>query len=150
MGGTNTLANGSGNGAGINASTPSFVYHDPVAATTVVGGGPATQMNPINPASSQAVDLWFKVGYNYQTNHCFIYYTIDGSNPEGAYGVGKGATRVAPAAWVNHDSATGPLIGSKAPSPAAITSVGCKCATRPRCIRTTSGPFPMPTTSFTA
>ena len=109
VGGTNTLANGSGNGAGINASTPSFVYHDPVAATTVVGGGPATQMNPTNPASSQAVDLWFKVGYNYQTNHCFIYYTTDGSNPEGAYGVGKGATRVAPAAWVNHDSGDGTI-----------------------------------------
>src|SRR5436190_5868417 len=83
VGGTNTLVTGSGNGAGINASTPSFVYHDPVATTTVVGGGPATQMNPTNPAPSQAVDLWFKVGYNYQTNHCFIYYTTDGSNPEG-------------------------------------------------------------------
>src|SRR5436190_11147634 len=35
VGGTNTLVNGSGNGAGIGVSTASFVYHDSVASTTV-------------------------------------------------------------------------------------------------------------------
>ena len=105
VGGTNQIVNGSGNGASINTLTPSFVYHDPAATNTVAGGGTATQMNPANPSPSQAVDLWIKVGYHYQTNHGFIYYTTDGSNPEGAYGVGKGTTRVGPAVWVNHDSA---------------------------------------------
>src|SRR5437660_2956258 len=62
-------------------------------------------MNPTNPAPSQPVELWFKAGYNYQPNHCFIYYTTDGSNPEGTYGVGKGTTRVVNAGWVAHDSA---------------------------------------------
>ena len=36
----------------------------------------------------------------------YIYYTTDGSNPEGAFGVGKGTTQVVPAFWVNHDSVT--------------------------------------------
>lgn len=103
-GSTNQVINGSGNGTNISTSTASWVYHDPVATTTV-SGGPATQMNPTNPAPAQAVDLWVKVGYNFQTNHCYIYYTTDGSNPEGAFGVGKGSTRVVAAAWMNHDNA---------------------------------------------
>jgi hypothetical protein len=104
-GGSLTSVNGSGNGTNVLTSTPNFVFHDPASGTTVLGGaGPATQMNPTNPAVSQAVDLWVKVGYNYATNHCYLYYTTDGSNPEGAYGVGKGSTRVVAASWVNHDA----------------------------------------------
>jgi hypothetical protein len=61
-------------------------------------------MNPLNPTSSQSVDLWVKVGYQFQINTCFIYYTTDGSNPEGAFGVGKGTTQVVQGGWVNHDS----------------------------------------------
>jgi hypothetical protein len=119
VGGTNALVNGAGNGAGINASTPNFVYHDPIATNTAAGNGTRTQMNPTNPAPSQAVDLWFKVGYNYQTNHCFVYYTTDGSNPEGAYGVGKGTTRVVTAAWVAHDSADNTIDWFKGTIPAS-------------------------------
>ena len=40
------------------------------------------------------MDFWVKVGYQFQINTCFIYYTTDGSNPEGAFGVGKGTTQV--------------------------------------------------------
>jgi hypothetical protein len=124
VGGTNALVNGNGNGAGIGASTPSFVYHDPVATTTVVGGGPGTQMNPTNPASGQAVDLWFKAGYNYATNHCFVYYTTDGSNPEGAYGVGKGTTRIATGSWINHDAADSSIDWFKATIPGSNNTMG--------------------------
>lgn len=46
-----------------------------------------------------------KVGYQFQINSCFIYYTTDGSNPEGAFGMGKGATQVVRGNFVNHDSA---------------------------------------------
>ena len=103
-GGTTAAINGNGNGANIATSTAAWVYHDPAAAPTVLGGGPATQMNPTNPAPGQAVDIWVKVAYNFQTNHCCIYYTTDGTNPEGAFGTGQGTTRVLPAAWVNHDN----------------------------------------------
>jgi hypothetical protein len=61
-------------------------------------------MNPTNPSPAQAVDIWVKVGYNAQTNHGFIYYTTDGTNPEGAFGVGKGSTMVVAANWADHDN----------------------------------------------
>jgi hypothetical protein len=93
-GGTNTSVNGSGNGVNTLTSTATWVYHDPAATPTVLGGGPTTQMNPTNPAPSQAVDIWVKAGYNFQTNHCYLYYTTDGSNPEGAFGAEEGTTRV--------------------------------------------------------
>ena len=117
-GGTNTSVNGSGNGANINTATATWSYHDPAAAATV-SGGPATQMNPTNPAPSQSVDIWVKVGYNFSTNLCYIYYTIDGSNPEGAFGVGEGATKVATAAWVGHDSSDSTIDWFKGTIPGA-------------------------------
>ena len=75
-----------------------------VLTNTNVPVAPATQMVPTNPAPSQSVDIWVKVGYQFQINTCYIYYTTDGSNPEGAFGVGKGTTQVVQAQWVNHDS----------------------------------------------
>jgi len=105
VGGAISTVNGSGNGANILTSAAAWVYHEPAAPATVAGGGPATQMNPTNPAPTQAVDIWVKVGYGFQTNHCFIYFTTDGSNPEGAFGVSKGSTRVVAANWMNHDGA---------------------------------------------
>ena len=65
---------------------------------------PLTQMVPTNPAPGQAVDIWVKVGYKFQIDTCYIYYTTDQSNPEGAFGVGKGTTQVVQAHWVNGDS----------------------------------------------
>jgi hypothetical protein len=102
-GGGETSINGSGNGTNIDTSAAFWIYHDPAEPATV-SGGPATQMNPTNPAPGQAVDIWVKVGYNFSTNQCYIYYTTDGTNPEGAFGVGEGTTRVVAAAWMNHDN----------------------------------------------
>ena len=116
--GTNQVILGNGNAVNITNSTATWVYHDPVAPATV-SGGPATQMNPTNPAPSQAVDIWVKVGYNFQTNHCYIYYTTDGSNPEGAFGVGKASTRVLGSSWVGHDSGDGTIDWFKGTIPAS-------------------------------
>jgi hypothetical protein len=124
VGGTNQTVNGAGNGAGINAYTPNWVYHDPLGTTTVVGGGPATQLNPTNPAPGQAVDIWVKVGYNFRTNHCCVYFTTDGSNPEGAFGVGKGSTKVVAAGWVNHDTADTTIDWFKATIPGSNQGPG--------------------------
>ena len=109
VGGTNTVVPGAGFGADIVNQTASWVYHDPAAPVTVLTNtnvpvAPATQMVPTNPAPSQSVDIWVKVGYQFQINTCYIYYTTDGSNPEGAFGVGTGTTQVVQAQWVNHDS----------------------------------------------
>ena len=53
----------------------------------------------------QSADIYVKVGYQLQINTCYIYYTTDGSNPEGAFGIGKGTTQVAQAHFLDHDSA---------------------------------------------
>jgi hypothetical protein len=104
VGGSNNVVSGSDYGAGITNQTASWVWHDPTNSVTSLSPNPPSQMNPLNPTSSQSVDLWVKVGYQFQINTCFIYYTTDGSNPEGAFGMGKGTTQVVQAFWVNHDS----------------------------------------------
>jgi hypothetical protein len=103
---TNFVVSGSGYGAGITNATASWVSHDPTNTVTSLNtNNPATQRNPLYPGVTN-VDVWVKVGYQFQINTCFIYYTTDGSNPEGAFGVGKGTTQVVQGGWVNHDSAT--------------------------------------------
>src|SRR5258708_7334615 len=107
--GTNTVVNGSGNGTNIFTSTPIWVYHDPANTNSVTGQGTPTQRIPLNPTNGRSVDLWIKVGDNshYSNYVCSIYLTTDGSNPEGAFGVGKGTTQVFPASWVAKDTQDG-------------------------------------------
>ncbi|HLZ52880.1 MAG TPA: alpha-amylase family glycosyl hydrolase [Verrucomicrobiae bacterium] len=112
IGGANVVIPGSGFGAGITNQTAVWVYHDPSAPVTVLTNvnvpvDPANQMSPTNPAAGQSVDIWVRVGYSQQVNAGYIYYTTDGSNPEGAFGIGKGTTQVVPAQRVNSDSAQG-------------------------------------------
>ncbi len=109
IGGANTVVPGAGFGAGITNQTAIWVYHDPAAPVTVLTNvsipvDPANQMSPTNPAAGQSVDIWVRFGYSLQINTCYIYYTTDGSNPEGAFGIGKGTTQVVPAQRVNSDS----------------------------------------------
>ncbi|MBU6411738.1 MAG: hypothetical protein KGR98_15245, partial [Verrucomicrobia bacterium] len=112
VGGSDTVVSGAGFGAGITNQTADWVYHDPAAPVMVLTNAavpvdPATQMSPTDPAAGQPVDIWVKVGYQSQANTACIYYTADGSNPEGAFGMGKGTTRLAQAQWVNRDSGQG-------------------------------------------
>jgi hypothetical protein len=119
VGGTNQIVSGSGLGVGVVNQTASFVYHDPAATNTaVLPNNSATQRVPLNPTNNQAVDLYVKVGYQFQINTCFIYFTTDGSNPEGAYGVGKGTTQVVPGFFVAADSAVGSIDWWKGTIPA--------------------------------
>jgi glycosidase len=106
IGGANTVIAGAGYGASITNQTATWVYHDPAATNTALApNNTATQRMPLNPTASDPVDIFVKVGYQFQINSAFIYYTTDGSNPEGAFGIGKGATQVVPAYFINHDSA---------------------------------------------
>ncbi|HKW29496.1 MAG TPA: hypothetical protein VJT54_09180, partial [Verrucomicrobiae bacterium] len=112
IGGTNVVIPGSGFGAGITNQTAVWVYHDPSAPVTVLTNisvpvDPANQMSPTNPAAGQSVDIWVRVGYSLQVNAGYIYYTTDGSNPEGAFGIGKGTTQVVLAQRVPSDNAQG-------------------------------------------
>jgi len=135
IGGANLVISGTGFGAGVTNQTPDWVYHDPNAAPTVLTNAslpvaPLTQMNPTNPAAGQSVDIWVKVGYQFQANTCYLYYTTDGSNPEGAFGVGTGTTQVVPGNWVNHDSVQSNIDWWKATIPglAAGTQIRYKVA----------------------
>ncbi len=104
VGGTNTVVSGAGDGANITNQTAAWVYHDPTNTVTAQGTVPPTQRSPASPGAGQSADVWVKVGYQFQINTCFIYYTTDGSNPEGSFGTGKGTTQVIQAFFANHDS----------------------------------------------
>ena len=65
------------------------------------------------------MDIWVKSGYQFEIDTCYIYYTTDGSNPEGAFGVGKGTTQVVEAFWIAHDSADGTIDWWKGTIPGA-------------------------------
>ena len=64
-----------------------------------------------------------KVGYQFQINTCFVYYTTDGSNPEGAFGTGKGTTKVVQGFYVNHDSTQSNIDWWKGTIPAQANGV---------------------------
>ena len=123
VGGPDTIMAGSGFGAGITNQTAAWVWHDPMNTVTVLTNAslpvaPATQMVPANSVPGQSVEVWVQVGYQFQINTCFIYYTTDGSNPDGAFGVGEGTTQVIQGQWVNHDSARNNLDWWKGTIPA--------------------------------
>jgi glycosidase len=101
-------------GAQINsnsASVVSWVEHDP-AATNTNPTTPVSQMNPApQAAAAQPVDLWVKIGYQFQPERAWIYYTTDGATfPEGSHGVGKGTTQVVEATFAFNGTTDGTAI----------------------------------------
>jgi len=87
------FTNVNGSGPNTSAGTASWVYHDPAAFHA---DGVTHQFNPPpESAATQDVSLFVKVGYTGQTDRAYVYYTTDGSNPEGGDGVGRGSTQVA-------------------------------------------------------
>jgi hypothetical protein len=105
VGGSSNIVASTSFGEGITNETAEWVWHEPTGAvTTSLSTNPPSQMNPLVPASGQPVDIWVKVGYESQVNNCSIYYTTDGSNPEGALGVGEGSTKVVQGSLISQDS----------------------------------------------
>ena len=80
----------------IDANTAAFLYHDPLA--------PVGNIAPArNQYDSSRNELWVKtnsVGSGYKV---FLYYTNDGSNPEGAAGRGRGTTKTAELNYRHND-----------------------------------------------
>ena len=79
------------NGSGLNSSTgtAAFIYHDP-GATRDIGG--AQFSPPPQSAANTPITVQVKTGYQFQINQVWLYYTTDGSAPEGSGGVGTGTT----------------------------------------------------------
>jgi len=113
---TTNRVDGSGLGNDYPEETCVWAYHDPAANQTVAGSSGVRQRS--FTGSSVPVDLWVKAGYQFQINHCFIYYTTDGSNPEGAYGIGHGTTRTVQASFAGDDAQDGTIDWWKGTIPA--------------------------------
>lgn len=99
------------NGNGTNStggSVPSWAEHDPAASNTQPGT-PVTQMSPPpQGAAGLPVDLWVKLGYQFQVSKAWVYFTTDGTTfPEGSHGVGKGSTQVVPMAYAFNGTTDG-------------------------------------------
>lgn len=105
VGGSSNVIAGEGYGVGITNQTAAWVFHDPLATNSALAPNNApTQRVPLSPAAGQSATIYVQVGYQFQINTCYIYYTTDGSDPEGAFGVGKGTTQVVQGFFLNHDS----------------------------------------------
>jgi glycosidase len=116
---SNKVVNANGNDYTLTNHTAVWAWHSPSNATTIVSGGAATQRNPLNPVAGQDVDIFVRAGYQFLVDRCYLYYTVDGSNPEGAFGLGRGTTKVVAGGWVNDDTVSGTIDWWKATIPAS-------------------------------
>lgn len=103
--GTNYVVNGGGVGDDYSSETAEWVYHDPGANATA--NPPVPQRS--STASIDPVDVWVKVGYEFRVTRCFVYYSTDGSSPDGAYGIPRGTAQVIEGTF-DSDDAVDPTI----------------------------------------
>jgi len=108
--------NGDGFGNDYTSETCEWAYHDAAANTTMAVLNDVPQRS--STLTAAPVDLYVKVGYEFDISRCRVYYTTDGANPEGAYGVGHGTTQVASGSFVDGDEADGAIDWWKATLPA--------------------------------
>lgn len=74
-------------------ATPDFVEHTEAAQVFGESAGVTTR-EPLTPREEEPVQVWARIGYSFQYNQVAVYYTTDGSEPTGAFGVGAGNTQV--------------------------------------------------------
>jgi glycosidase len=92
-----TVTNGSGTNP-LDGDAASFFYHDP--ENQVGGIAPGTLQYS---EGTNDLTLWGKVNSVGAGYKMFVYYTTDGSNPEGAGGAGIGSTQVAELTYQHND-----------------------------------------------
>jgi len=126
----NLIVSGSGYGQGVG-QTAAWIYHDPANVVTAANNAQATQRVPYTPTNNQPAAIYVKIGYAGYINTCSLYYTTDGSNPEGAFGVGAGNTHVVPASFLAVDASDSTIQWYKVtlPAQAAGTEVRYKVGT---------------------
>jgi len=116
VGGANSVSNGDGYGDDYSTGTCEWAYHDPTANTTIADFTDVPQRS--STATSAPVDVYVKVGYEFDINRCQVYYTIDGSDPEGAYGVDHGTAQVVMGSFAGEDESDPTVDWWKATIPA--------------------------------
>jgi hypothetical protein len=75
---------------------PMFVYHDP---REMAHDGNAQFWPELTNTANADIYFWVKVGNRGDANRVYVYYTTDGSWPNGAGGMGIGSTEVAELFW---------------------------------------------------
>lgn len=120
VGGTNSVNNGDGYGDDYSTGTIEWAYHDPAAMTTIASFADVPQRS--STAGAAPVEVYVKSGYEFESDRRHLYYTTDGSAPEGAYGVGHGTTLVISAGFAGEDEADGTIDWWKATIPAQPTN----------------------------
>ena len=78
-----------------NTETAAFLWHDPAGITDA------------GISQNNGSTLWVKIGDPNNINRVFLYYTTDGSWPEGAGGLGRGRTRTVALGFDHADSGDG-------------------------------------------
>ncbi len=74
-------------------ATPDYVRHDP--ALGVYGEtADITMREPEAPREGDAVIVWIHIGYQFWYDRVAVYYTMDGSEPQGSKGNASGSTQV--------------------------------------------------------
>jgi hypothetical protein len=124
IGGGGTINNGpdgANNFGTENGNQASWVYHDPAVDV----GGIETPPKQFDESGAEIV-IWAKsnsVGGGFKA---FVYYTTDGSFPEGAGGIGRGTTRVAELSFSHNQTADDWWASATIPKPAAGTNFNYK------------------------
>ncbi len=108
--------------------TAEWTWHSPSNAPTFIGGAIPTQRHPLDPPPGQQVDIYMRAGYQFQIDKCYLYYTTDGSNPEGAFGAPRGTTKVVQGSYVQDDTSDGTIDWWRATIPAADTTANATIA----------------------
>lgn len=79
-------------------TTAKWVYHSPLAEVRGEDGKPIQYLFQFSP-KAEGVVLWIECSKEGDGSQAFCYYTVDGSEPSGAGGVGEGTTKTAPLIW---------------------------------------------------
>lgn len=77
--------------AGTAWAQPSAVEHSPSGGVFNQPAG-VTQREPEIPREDETVDIYFRICCQFTYNQVFVYYTTDGSEPQGGFGVPQGGT----------------------------------------------------------
>ena len=131
MGGESTInpgPAGSNNYGTSGGNVASWVYHDPEASVEGPSGTSGVGDKQFNDTGAE-ITIWAKADQVGTGFKMFVYYTIDGSFPEGAGGIGRGTTRVAELGWRHNQTASpaGGWWGSAGiPKPETGTTVSYK------------------------
>lgn len=131
--GSMTVVNGPDNANATPADTAAFFYHDPAAAVESPPTGTPTQYGE----AGGNLNFWAKSNSALDGYRAYVYYTTDGTNPEGSGGDPAGTAKSAEMTY-SHDAGGGSWFKASVPA-AGIVNLRYKLAI----VRTSAGGNPL-------